>query len=343
MLLATVVARAASGGGATTAVTVSMAGHAMPVGDAVGVVTRVGPVFTPPERRRHGYAGAVTGRALRAAARRGLARDALRRRGERDEQRRLPALGYELVDELVRASLAAATEPAVAARATLRLRPPMHDAAPDGANHEHWEALARFHGNGDDSYYDLDRLRAGGSLMGDEELAALDRATGGRGLAGLTVLHLQCHIGCDSIALARGWARRSPSVDFSRTALDRLEVLARVRRQVDAVEADATALPASLAGQFDLVYASIGVLCWIDDLDAWMQGSRGRCAPAARSCSSRSIRSSTMIESLDPLVVDFPYALRRPARLPGDRLLREPRRGRRRGRRSSTPTASARS
>jgi SAM-dependent methyltransferase len=99
------------------------------------------------------------------------------------------------------------------------------------------------------------------------------------------------------------------AVDFSRSALDRLEVLAaECGVTVATVEADATRLPLELAGQFDYVYASIGVLCWIDDLDAWMQGV------------ARSLRDGgalvlvelhpvvTMVESLDPLVVDFPYA-----------------------------------
>jgi SAM-dependent methyltransferase len=183
----------------------------------------------------------------------------------------------------------------------------MDDTVPTDANLTHWEALARFHGTGDDSYYDLDLLRSGGSLMGDEERAAIELATGGRGLAGLAVLHLQCHIGCDSIAMAREGASVT-SVDFSRTALDRLEVLAdECEVTVATLEADATDLPESLASQFDLVYASIGVLCWIDDIDAWMAGV------------ARSLRSGgalvlvelhplvTMVESLDPLVVDFPY------------------------------------
>ena len=175
-------------------------------------------------------------------------------------------------------------------------------------NHDHWEALARFHGTGDDEYYDLDLLRAGGTLMGDEERDAIAAATGGRGLAGTSVLHLQCHIGCDSITIAREGASVT-SVDFSRSALDRLEALAtQCGVTVATVEADATNLPDELAGQFDYVYASIGVLCWIDDLDAWMAGV------------ARSLRGGgalilvelhpvvTMVESLDPLVVDFPYA-----------------------------------
>ena len=39
---------------------VSLAGHAVPVEVPSGVLARVGPVYTPPARRRHGYAGAVT-------------------------------------------------------------------------------------------------------------------------------------------------------------------------------------------------------------------------------------------------------------------------------------------
>src|SRR3712207_7507642 len=38
-------------------------------------------------------------------------------------------------------------------------------------------------------------------------------------------------------------------------------------------EADSTALPSTLHGRFDLVYATIGVLCWIEDLAAWMDNA----------------------------------------------------------------------
>jgi predicted GNAT family acetyltransferase len=41
--------------------TVSMAGHAVPIEVPGGTVARVGPVFTPPASRGHGYAAGVTG------------------------------------------------------------------------------------------------------------------------------------------------------------------------------------------------------------------------------------------------------------------------------------------
>jgi GNAT superfamily N-acetyltransferase len=40
---------------------VCLAGHAPPVGTPAGTVVRIGPVWTPPEHRRHGYAAALTG------------------------------------------------------------------------------------------------------------------------------------------------------------------------------------------------------------------------------------------------------------------------------------------
>ena len=62
--------------------------------------------------------------------------------------------------------------------------------------------------------------------MVQEERAALALATRDRGVHGLDVLHLQCHLGCDAVTLAREGARVT-GVDFSRTALERLDELAR--------------------------------------------------------------------------------------------------------------------
>jgi SAM-dependent methyltransferase len=190
----------------------------------------------------------------------------------------------------------------------------------DGAratNLEHWEQLARFHGTGNDDYYDLDLLRSGGTLMGAEEVAALDKVTAGAGVAGLDVLHLQCHIGGDAISLARMGATVT-AVDFSGTALARLAVLAEeCGVDVTTVEADATALPDSLNGRFDLVYATIGVMAWIGDLDGWMSGVARALRPGGRLLLVEIHPLTTMVASLDPLVVDFPYCFDGPHRYSG--------------------------
>ena len=178
----------------------------------------------------------------------------------------------------------------------------------EDSSYAHWEQLAAFHGTGGDRMYDLDALIAGGTLMCPEEQAALDRATRGRGVNGLDVLHLQCHIGCDSITLARLGARVT-SVDFSPTALARLDELApRCGVDVTTVRADSRDLPHELDRSFDLVYATIGVLSWIDDLDAWMSSVARVLRPGASLVLVELHPLLTMLDTVDPLIVDFPYA-----------------------------------
>jgi SAM-dependent methyltransferase len=177
----------------------------------------------------------------------------------------------------------------------------------DDSTFEHWEQLAAWHGTGQDRLYDLETIVAGGSHMHTDERAALTRATHGRGLQGLDVMHLQCHIGVDSITMAREGARVT-GVDYSPTALSRLRDLAqRCDVSVKTVQADSRDLPHDLDGSFDLVYATVGVLCWIDDLDAWMHGVARVLRPGGVLVLVELHPLLTMIDGLDPLVMDFPY------------------------------------
>lgn len=88
-------------------------------------------------------------------------------------------------------------------------------------------------------------------------------------LSGLDVCHLQCHIGTDTLSLARAGARVT-GVDFSPTALTLANELAE-RLQIAAtwVETDVLEARAAVNGDFDLVYTSIGTINWLPDLDRW--------------------------------------------------------------------------
>ena len=177
-------------------------------------------------------------------------------------------------------------------------------------NHHHWEQLAAFHGTGDDDFYDLSEIISGGTRMGAAERAAVDRAMGGENLSGLSgqrVAHLQCHLALDAITMARAGAEVT-GIDFSSTALRRAEELARACGvHLHTVEADSRNLPESLNNRFNLVYASIGVIYWIDDLAAFMAGVERILAPGGRFVLVDLHPMLTMIGSLDPLVLDFPY------------------------------------
>jgi SAM-dependent methyltransferase len=172
-------------------------------------------------------------------------------------------------------------------------------------NRAHWDALAQAHGHGD-PIYDVDALIGGRDTLGEAEAAGVREAVGA--VAGLDVLHLQCHIGFDAISLARRGAR-VVGADFSPAALEKARTIARrCELKVDFVEADATKLPVDLHNRFDLVYATIGVLVWIDDLRAWMRSAAAALRGGGKLLLVDIHPAYTMLGGLDPLEFDFPYA-----------------------------------
>ena len=89
-------------------------------------------------------------------------------------------------------------------------------------------------------------------------------------VAGLDGIHLQCHIGTDTLSLARLGARMT-GLDLSPASLEQARRLAAAAGPpVDFVEADVYSAPAVLPGRtFDLVYTGVGALCWLPDVDRW--------------------------------------------------------------------------
>ena len=90
-------------------------------------------------------------------------------------------------------------------------------------------------------------------------------------LDGLDVVHLQCHIGTDTVSLARLGAKSVTGLDFSPSAVEAGRALAtRAGNDVTFVEADvASAVDALGAECADVVYTGIGALCWLPDIREW--------------------------------------------------------------------------
>lgn len=189
------------------------------------------------------------------------------------------------------------------------------DLVVDADTKDYWEAAATTHGTTPtDRYYHLDEVVAGGTLMTPLEEAALARATGADlaaplvGVAGLDVLHLQSHIGVDGVVMARAGARVT-CADYSATALGRAQDLAaQAGVTIETVETDARDLPSSLHGRFDVVYATIGAICWIDDLDLWMRQVSVALRPGGVLVMVELHPAYQMFDSLSPdTVCDFAY------------------------------------
>jgi SAM-dependent methyltransferase len=128
------------------------------------------------------------------------------------------------------------------------------------ANRRNWDARVPVHLDGG---YDLDALRAGQQRLAAFEYAAID-------VRDRDVLHLQCHIGTDTICLARHGAR-AVGLDISGASVEAARTLAaECGVDIEYVTSDVYAAVDALGGRrFDVVYTGKGALCWLPDLDAW--------------------------------------------------------------------------
>ena len=139
------------------------------------------------------------------------------------------------------------------------------------ANRRRWDEMAELHPRTE--FYDLADLRAGGI-----HLPRLEQAEVGE-VGGRSLLHLQCHIGTDTVSWVRLGARAT-GVDFSEVAVRQARQLAdECGVQARFIHNDIATLPALLDERFDIVYTSWGVLCWQPDIAAWARAASGFVAP----------------------------------------------------------------
>jgi len=102
-------------------------------------------------------------------------------------------------------------------------------------------------------------------------------------IGGLRCIHLQCHIGTDTVSLARLGADMT-GLDFSPASLAQARRIARLAgADVRFVEAAVYDAPGALGPEpFDLVYTGIGALCWLPDIARWARVVAGLLRPGGR-------------------------------------------------------------
>ncbi len=136
------------------------------------------------------------------------------------------------------------------------------DAEGRAANRARWNEAVPHHAASE--LYDLAGFRAGRDDLRPFELTELGP------VADLDLVHLQCHLGTDTLSWARHGAH-VVGVDFAPAAVDAAVQLAEdCGLTAEFVCADVYDTPTALGGRtFDIVYTGIGALGWLPDLTAW--------------------------------------------------------------------------
>lgn len=131
-------------------------------------------------------------------------------------------------------------------------------------NRDNWDSRADVHlcARG----YALDKVADPSWIS---HVVAFDRPRLGE-LRGLDGVHLQCHLGTDTISLVRLGARMT-GLDLSPRSIEHARRIAAENKvPVDYVVSDVyQAVEVLGSGRFDLVYTGIGALCWLPDIRRW--------------------------------------------------------------------------
>jgi 2-polyprenyl-3-methyl-5-hydroxy-6-metoxy-1,4-benzoquinol methylase len=145
-------------------------------------------------------------------------------------------------------------------------------------NKASWDERVAAHAASPD--YDLVQYEHDPEFIG--HVVSFDRPRLGD-ISGLRGVHLQCHIGTDTISLARLGARMS-GLDFSGPAVAQAQALAdKLGHEIDFHQADVyDAVEVLGAASYDLVFTGIGALCWIPSVERWAQTVAGLLKPGGR-------------------------------------------------------------
>jgi SAM-dependent methyltransferase len=172
-------------------------------------------------------------------------------------------------------------------------------------NRANWDERAPAHAAS--AAYALDRFVEDPTFL--SKVVAFDRKRLGD-IRGLDAVHLQCHIGTDTISLARLGARLT-GLDFSSASLSEgRRLAARTGAEIRFVESDVYgALDVLPASAFDLVYTGIGALCWLPDISRWAAVVAGllRLGGRLHVRDAHPMLLSINEDHTDRLVIDNPY------------------------------------
>ena len=131
------------------------------------------------------------------------------------------------------------------------------------ANKELWDEFARLHYETESDEYSVKSFLGGKTTLKSYELKEMGN------VKGKSLLHLQCHFGLDTLSWAREGAKVT-GIDISSEGIRLAKILAKQAKiEATFIESNLYDVPKVLSERFDIVYTSIGVLCWLNDLKEW--------------------------------------------------------------------------
>lgn len=129
----------------------------------------------------------------------------------------------------------------------------------------------------------------------------------------LDTVHLQCHIGTDTLSLARRGAKSVTGLDFSSESLTQARSLAANAvggDKLSFIEANTyDALSVLRPASFDMVFTGIGALCWLPSIKRWAEVVASLLNPGGRLFlrEAHPILWSIGEENNEDLVISLPY------------------------------------
>jgi 2-polyprenyl-3-methyl-5-hydroxy-6-metoxy-1,4-benzoquinol methylase len=130
-------------------------------------------------------------------------------------------------------------------------------------NKEAWDKRTKVHVESE--FYDIKSFKNGKSSLNSIELEQVGD------VSGKSLLHLQCHFGLDTLSWARLGAEVT-GVDLSADAIKQANALQKAMGlKANFVESDVIQFGRENTRQFDIVFTSYGVLCWLPNLADWAQ------------------------------------------------------------------------
>jgi len=172
-------------------------------------------------------------------------------------------------------------------------------------NRASWDDRAPAHAASPD--YAFDKFVADPEFLSEVVRFDLPLLGDVRGLHGV---HLQCHIGTDTVSLARLGAAMT-GLDFSGAAIAEARRLsASCGTAVEFVEADVyDAAKVLTPATFDLVFTGIGALCWLPDVRRWAEVVGALLRPGGRLFirEGHPVLWSIDERQSDQVVIGYPY------------------------------------